>query len=322
MDLVESLRLNLLSPVVLAFALGFVATLVKSDLKLPEAIHSTLSIYLLLAIGLKGGGELARTPFAVLWKPALASILLGVVTALLAFAVARRLGRLAVPDAAAMAATYGSVSIVTFSAALTFLDAVKVPYEPFMPTLVVLLEIPGIIVGLALARALTGAGGAWGEVAHEILAGRSVLLMLGGLVIGWLAGKPGMSRVSPLFVDLFHGAVMLFLLEMGMVAARRLAELRSVGAFLAGFAVVMPVLHGLLGVAVGTLAGLSLGGATVLGVLAASASYIAAPSAVRLALPEANPSYYLTTSLGITFPFNLAFGIPLFYAFARLIARG
>ena len=313
----ELLRANLLSPIVLAFGLGIVATLIRSDLKFPDELYTALTIYLLLAIGLKGGAELAETPFAAFWAPALATLALGVAIPLWSYALLRRLGRFSIADSAALAAHYGSVSAVTFIASLSFLDALRAPYEGFMPTLVAVLEVPAIVVALLLARVRGGGGGSWREVLHEVLAGRSVLLLLGGLTIGFLSGTSGLAKVAPLFVDLFQGALLLFLLEMGMVTARRFRDLARVGPFLLGFGIVMPVLHGALGTWLGGLAGLSLGGSTVLGVLAASASYIAAPAAVRIALPEANPSYYLTAALAITFPFNLTLGIPLYYALAR-----
>jgi uncharacterized protein len=304
--------------VVLAFVLGITATLVRSDLKFPEEIYSFLAIYLLLAIGLKGGVELAQTSFADFWKPALATLGLGVVTPLTAYAAARA-GRQSVVDSAALAAHYGSVSVVTFFAALSFLQALGVGSEAFMPTLVALLEVPAIIIGLGLAQRGV-AGRRWGPVLHEVLAGRSIVLLVGGVIIGYLSGPTGFARVAPLFEDLFQGMLLLFLLDMGMVAARRLRDLRRAGPFLLGFALLIPIAHGALGAALGLAAGLSVGGATVLGVLASSASYIAAPAAVRLALPQANPSLYLTASLGVTFPFNLTLGIPLYYFFARLFA--
>lgn len=317
MSPIDLLALNILSPVVLAFALGVIATLVRSDLRFPEEVHTALAIYLLLAIGLKGGAELSHVTAAEVWKPMLATIAIGVVTPVAAYIVLRR--RLDVANSAAMAAHYGSVSVVTYSAALAFTEAVGAPSESYTATLVALLEIPAIVIALLIARARLGGGGSLGVVLHEVLAGRGVLLLLGGLVIGYLSGAAGVARVAPLFVDLFQGALMLFLLEMGMVAARRLRDLRQVGGFLVGFAVLMPVMNGALGTALGTIAGLSLGGATVLGVMSASASYIAAPAAVRIALPQANPSLYLTSALGITFPFNLTLGIPLFYAIASLL---
>jgi hypothetical protein len=314
------MRLNLLSPMVLAFVLGVVATLVRSDLKFPEELYTGLSIYLLLAIGLKGGAELSETALSEFWGPALATLSLGIVIPLVAYALLRRFGRFGVADAAALAAHYGSVSAVTFAAVQTFLETLQIPYEGFMPTLVALLEVPAIIIALLIARLALGGGSSWGEVLRELLVGKSILLLLGGLAIGALAGKAGLEQVAPFFVDPFRGVLTLFLLEMGMVAARRFGELRSVGRFLIGFGVLMPLANGAVGIWLGDLAGLSTGGAVVLGTLAASASYIAAPAAVRIALPQANPSYYLTASLAITFPFNLAFGIPLYYGLATLLS--
>lgn len=317
MDTLDLLRINLLTPTVLAFLLGILATLVRSDLKFPDPLYAALSIFLLLAIGMKGGLALSQTPLSVVWKPALATLALGVGVPLWCFAILRGLGRFGVPDAAALAAHYGSVSAVTFIASLTFLDAVGVAREGFLPSLVALLEVPAIIVALLLAQ--RGRSGRWSAVLHEVLAGRSILLLIGGVLIGLLSGPERLKPVQPFFLDLFQGALTLFLLEMGMVAARRLRDFRKVGLFLFAFGLVMPVVHGALGVTLGAWTGLSLGGSMVMGVLAASASYIAAPAAVRVALPEANPSYYLTASLGITFPFNLTVGIPLYYALAGLI---
>jgi uncharacterized protein len=322
MTTLELVRINLLSPVVLAFALGIVATLVKSDLRFPDELYAGLSIYLLLAIGIKGGAALAETPIADFWAPALATFGLGLAVPIWCYWIVRRLGGFAVPDAAAIAAHYGSVSVVTFIASLAFLEAVRAPAEGFLPTLVAILEVPAIIVALLIARMSVGGRGSWFGVVHEVVAGRSILLLLGGLVIGFASTPAGIASVAPLFVDLFQGALALFLLEMGMVAARRFRDLSEVGGFLLGFGVLMPVFNGAVGVWLGSVAGLSVGGATVLGVLAASASYIAAPAAVRIALPEANPSFYLTSSLAITFPFNLTIGIPLYFAIATWIYGG
>jgi len=316
---VEALQLNLLSPMVLAFALGLLAGRLKSDLKVPEALYEGLALYLLLAIGLKGGVALAETRLAEVAPAAVATLALGAAVPVWCYALLRRVGRLDPANAGALAAHYGSVSAVTFVAALTFLDRAGVAYEGFAPALVALLEVPGIVVALLLARRGGGRAGAWGEALRELLTGKSVVLLVGGLLIGWVSGPAGWAQVKPFFGDLFKGALTLFLLELGLVASRRLRDVARVGGFLLGFALLVPVAHGAIGVALGTLAGLSLGGATVLGVLAASASYIAAPAAVRLALPEASPSLYLTAALGITFPFNLASGIPLFHALARLV---
>lgn len=314
---VELARLNILSPMVLAFVLGALATLVRSDLRIPDQLYTALSIYLLLAIGLRGGVELSRTPFGTFWQPALLTLAFGVLVPCWTYAILRGLGRFDVANAAALAAHYGSVSAVTFSASLTFAETVKAPYEGFMPTLVAFLEVPAIVVALLIARTRLGGGGSMRTVLHELLTGRSILLLAGGLIIGLLSGEAGYHSVAPLFTDLFKGALVLFLLEMGIVAGGRFRDLRTAGLFLVGFGILMPIVHATLAIWLGGLVGLSLGGSFILGVLVASASYIAAPAAVRIALPQANPGYYLTATLAITFPFNLAIGLPLYYAIAQ-----
>jgi len=319
MNVLDLAATNLTSPAVLAFALGIVAVWVKSDLRLPEALYSSLTIYLLLAIGLKGGVELSQADPSAVWRPALAAVAIGVLTPVVLFPVLRRLLGMSTVDAAAIGAHYGSVSVVTFTAAVTFLGVVGVEYEGFLPTLLAIMEIPGIVVALAIARSASAGGGDWKDAIRETLTGRSIVLLAGGLVIGLLTGPDGMEQVAPFFVAPFIGVLALFLLDLGMTAARRLPDIGQVGFKLVAFAIATPVALGAAGVGVGTLAGLSLGGSTVMGVLAASASYIAAPAAVRVALPDANPALYLTSALAITFPFNLVAGIPLYYAMARVI---
>lgn len=331
--MLETLRANLLAPIPLAFGLGLFARLVRSELALPKDLYTSLSIYLLLALGLKGGVELSHTSLASIAGPAAVTLLLGVVTPVTAYLVLRHVGRFDVANAAGIAAHYGSVSAVTFIAAQQFVERMGHPAEGFMPTLLVLLESPGIQIALAIgavsrARALVASGtkgGApvaspLGTALHEILTGRTMILLVGGLAVGYLMGTAGWSAVSPFFDAGFKGALMLFILEMGIVAGSRLKDLKQVGPFLLGFGLLIPVLHGLLGVLLGHLAGLSVGGATVLGTMAASASYIAAPPAVRLTLPEANPTFSLTASLAITFPFNVVLGIPIYYQFATALA--
>jgi hypothetical protein len=336
MSLAEILATNLLSPVVLAFVLGVAATLIRSDLEVPEPLYQALSIYLLLAIGLKGGVALAITPVAEVVAPVAITLLLGVLTPLTAWVVARYLIRLAPADAGALAAHYGSVSAVTFLAALAFADAAGIPVEGYLPALVAVLEVPAIAVGILLAhlgmrRAAAGArvggreGGSglvatrWGPLFHEVLTGRSLVLLVGGVLIGWVAGPARMAPVDPFFTAIFPGVLALFLLEMGLVAARRLRDLRETGVALLLFGTLLPLVHGAVGVWGGLAAGLSMGGAGVLGTMVASASYIAAPAAVRVALPQARPSLYLTAALGITFPFNLVLGIPVFFGLARIL---
>ena len=313
----DVLLASLLSPVVLAFVLGILAVVVRSDLEIPEPLYQALSIYLLLAIGLKGGKALSETPLAEVVWPVLGTLLLGIVTPIIAYNVLRRLGGFDRTNAAALAAHYGSVSAVTFIAAQTVAALAGTPSEGFMPALVAVLEVPAIVVGLLIAYARGERAGSWQEALREVVTGRSIVLLVGGMAIGWVAGADGMKPVEPFFVAGFQGALTLFLLDMGMSAARRLRDLKSVGVFLIGFGVLMPIVHGALGVWVGLSSGLSVGGAAVLGAMVSSASYIAAPAAVRVGLPEANPAYYLTASLGITFPFNLTLGIPLYLALAQ-----
>ena len=313
----DILAANLLSPIILAFVLGVVASLVRSDLRLPDALYNALSIYLLLAIGLKGGVELNKTPLGEFVGPALLTLFLGLLTPITAYNVLRKLGRFDRVNAAAIAAHYGSVSAVTFIVAITFGTVTGQAPEGFMPALVAILEVPAIVVALMIAFTRDKRAGSWQDALHEVLAGRSVILLVGGLLIGLAVGPEGFEPVAPFFVSGFQGALALFLLEMGIVAARRLKDLREVGLFLVGFGILLPILHGLLAVWLGGLVGLSMSGSAVLGAMVSSASYIAAPAAVRIALPEANPTFYLTASLGITFPFNVTLGIPLYYTFAE-----
>jgi len=311
LDLVHA---NLLSPAVLAFALGAVARLLKSDLRLPEPVYVVLSTYLLLSIGLRGGAELAHTKIADIWLPAAVTIALGASTPLWCFAVLTKFGRFGVADAAAIAAHYGSVSAVTFIAALTYVQVAGLQSEGYLPTLVAFLEVPGIVVALLLAARLSGRTEThWSAGLREVLTGRSVVLLLGGLAIGAACGPSGIEKVHPFFVAPFHGVLVLFMLEMGLLTADRLRELRRVGTFLVAFALLAPIVHGALGAVLARAVGLSEGGAVVFATMAASASYIAAPAAVRVSLPQANPSYYLTASLAVTFPFNLTIGIPLYH---------
>ena len=314
----DALLANLLSPAVLFFALGLAAALVRSELKFPEPLYSALTIYLLVAIGFKGGVAIAEAGVARVWLPALAAIGLGAFIPLWTYPVLRWGGRLAPVDAAAIAAHYGSVSAVTFLAATNYLAAIGRPYESHAVALLAVMESPAILVGVVLGkRAAGGPPVPLGLVVREALFGRSIFLLLGALVVGALCGPSGMEKVGAFFVTPFQGVLALFLLEMGIVAGRRLEDLRRVGPFLLAFGVVVPALNAVLGVAVGKAAGLSPGGSMLLGVLAASASYIAAPAAVRLALPEANPTLSLTAALGVTFPFNLTLGIPLCDVLAR-----
>jgi uncharacterized protein len=314
----ELARVNLTAPAVLAFALGVIASRLKSDLRFPPAVTSLLSTYLLFAIGLKGGVALAESSIQEVFRPTIATLVIAVTTPVIVFAVLRRWGRFGPVDAAALAAHYGSVSAVTFTAAVAFVAAAGYASEGFMPALVAILEIPGIVVALALAHRATGST-SLGEGLREVITGKSVVLLVGGLGVGMLAGPGGVDSVRPFFFDLFPGLLVLFLLDLGVLAGDHLAAARKAGRFLVGFALGAPLVMGAVGVGFGTVAGLSVGGAAVLGAMAASASYIAAPAAVRIALPEANPGLYLTAALALTFPLNLIVGIPLYTELSKLL---
>jgi hypothetical protein len=307
---------SLLDPAVLCFAMGLVAGLAGAQARLPEALYETLSVYLLLAIGLKGGADLSRVGVVQVAPAAGAAFTLGVVVPLAAYPVLRW-GGLVRPDAAAVAAHYGSVSAVTFAVCLGYLERSGVTYEHYVALLLAIMEVPALAIGIWLAR--RGAGGmSWASVNRQVFLGKSVFFLLCGLFVGTLAGPERVKPLAPLFFDPFRGVLTLFLLEMGLVASRRLRDLGRVGPFLIAFGICMPMAGGLAGAALGTVVGLSLGGAAVLATLTASASYIAAPAAMRMAVPEANPSLYLLASLGVTFPFNIVLGVPLYLFFARL----
>ena len=307
-----------MDPVIWFFVLGLVAGLSRSDLRLPPAVYDLLSTLLLLTIGLKGGVELARGSFAGLLPQAALVVAMGLLIPLLVFPLARSLGRLGRANAASLAAHSGSVSVATYAVGVSFLAARDVSYDAQLPLFLVLLEVPAIMVGIVLARGLR-AGTRWGDLAHETFLGKSIVLLIGGLAIGWAAGPDGIVSIEPLFFDLFKGVLALFLLEMGLIAAGQAGAVRRHGVFLVLFGLLMPLPLAGIGAVLGWGIGLSPGGTLLLAVLAGSASYIAAPAAMRIAVPEANPSLSLTASLGITFPFNIFFGIPLYYALTGML---
>ncbi len=309
-----------IDPVVLFFVLGLVAGLSKSDLKLPPAIYDFVSTVLLLAIGMKGGVELARQSVTNLVPNILVVLSMGVGLTFIAFGLLRWAGRIPKIDAAAIAAHYGSVSVATFAVGVAYLGHANIAYEAEMPLYLVLLEIPAIIIGILLAKGVS-ANVPWSHVLREVFLGKSIVLLVGGLLIGWVAGAEGLQPVAPLFVDLFKGILALFLLEMGLIAANQLGGFRARGAFLVAFAIIVPVVFGAVGAWIGVQMGLSEGGAILLATLAASASYIAAPASMRTAVPEANPALSLTMSLALTFPFNILFGIPLYQSMVQWLLR-
>lgn len=311
----------LLSPPVLCFGLGALASALRSNLRIPAPVFDAVSIYLLLAIGLKGGAELAESRWSDFAAPAIAGLALGIVIPLWCFIALRRLAGFGTADAASLAAHYGSVSAVTFIAVINYLERAGTSHEGFMTAVLALMEAPAILVALLLAHMAGGPGGSsrsgLGVALREVVSAKSFLLLIGGLVIGGIIGKAGLAPVRPFFGDLFLGFLCLFLLELGIVAAQKADEAWQAGRRLLAFAIAAPIVNGSLGLLAGHMAGLSEGGAVVLATLAASASYIAAPAAVRLALPEANAAYSLAASLAITFPFNVVIGIPLYAALAQ-----
>ncbi|MCZ8343034.1 MAG: sodium-dependent bicarbonate transport family permease [Leptospira sp.] len=320
MEFASTLISNLQTPMFLAFFLGIFATLIKSDLKFPDGMYVGLTIYLLLAIGMKGGVKLSQTPLETFYKPASAAIYLCIMIPVVAYFILTKIGKYDSINSAAIAAHYGSVSAVTFSEALAFLDTLQISYEGFMPSLLAIMEIPAILVALFLVKAKTKSDdGSWKKILHELFAGKGTVLLIGGLLIGIISGKKGETQFAPLFDVPFRGVLILFLLEVGLVTGRRLSDLKKAGPFLVLFGIFFPIMNAVIGILLGKLAGLSLGGSVILGTLSGSASYIAAPSAVRIALPEASPAYYLTASLAITFPFHLSLGIPMYLVIAKNI---
>jgi hypothetical protein len=324
MNAIDLLLTNLLQPIVLAFLLGALAGFVRSELELPEAVIKLLSIYLLFSLGLTGGRELAKAEIADVLPLVGITLLMTFGIPTLAYHVARRMGGFDISNAAAIAAHYGSVSTATFFASMAFAAAMGTPAEGTMAAMVALMEF-GVVYSLALAGLAMGRQGGGVRVAElmlSVIRGRGILLLLGGMAIGALATERQWAQISPFYEGLFRGMLMLFLLEMGITAARQIGAFRQVGVFMAGFGVLMPVLHGLVGVTLAHAVGLGVGGAFVFGAICASASFIDAPAACRASLPEANPGIYLTASLGVTLPFNLVVGIPLYYAYARWLAGG
>ena len=318
MSISDLVSLNLESPVVLAFLLGVIAAFIKSDLRFPEQVTSLLSTYLLFAIGLKGGLRLRESSVSELAWPVVITLILGVATPLVAFIVARAFVRLDTINAASLAAHYGSVSAVTFTAAESFAQAAGTLEEGFLPALVAVLEIPGIVVALVIASRARQVR-SMSSAIHEVLTGKSVVLLLGGLIIGTIANQEALTRVEPFFIGLFQGLLCLFLLDLGTLAGQRFNSIRRAGARLLVFATVLPIVFGVIGVFLASLVGMSEGGATVLAAMAASASYIAAPAAVRVGLPEADIGVSLGAALGVTFPFNLIIGIPLYSEIASAL---
>lgn len=305
-----------MDPIILFFILGIILGISKAEVRLPGQVYEFITMLLLITIGLKGGIELAKQPFVALLPKISLVLAVGIILPIFAYPVLKKIGKFKREDAASIAAHYGSVSVGTFAVTLAYLNTKGIPFEEYMALFVVILEIPAILVGIILARGVSKQTN-WKQVTHEVLLGKGVVLLVGGLLVGWLAGPSGVEPIAPLFFDLFKGILALFLLEMGLVTAVQLSSLKTYGLFLILFGVIMPIFSGVLGIITGQLMGLSVGGITVMATLTASASYIAVPAAMRISVPEANPTLSLAASLGITFPFNVLAGIPLYYFFAE-----
>ncbi|MBO6806307.1 sodium-dependent bicarbonate transport family permease [Thalassospira sp.] len=322
-DVLSLAAQNLLSPIVLFFVLGVGAALARSDLTIPEAVAKGISLYLLFAIGFKGGVAVSNNGIDLtLGMTLMSGVILSFVLPFIAFGLLRWISQLSRTDAAAVAGHYGSISIVTFVAATSVLQSSGIVAEGYMVAVAAAMEAPAIFSALLLVSS-GGKGRMDGALIREILLNGSIVLLVGSFLIGWITGAEGMAKIEALIVAPFQGVLCLFLLDMGLVAGRGLKQGRAVlrpGPLV--FGMLMPVIGSCLGLAFALLIGLSLGGAVLLMVLAASASYIAVPAAMRVALPEANPSVYLTLSLGVTFPFNLTLGIPLYLAIASAVHGG
>ena len=327
-----------LDPAILFFVFGMVAGALKSNLEIPPQIARFLSLYLLMALGLKGGFALAKSGLTVEVSISLGcALLLATVVPLLGYALLRRF--LSGFDAAALAATYGSVSAVTFITAVQYLDQRGLPYGGHMAAAMALMESPAIILAVVLANMVrrrqkqSGTASSQstpaaphisatsdaplGKVLHEALTDGAQLLLLGAMLVGILAGAKGEAAMQPFAVDLFKGMLAFFLLDMGLLAARNMGELKGKSAWLLAYAIGAPLLHAAMALGLGWLLGVSAGNTALLMVLAASASYIAVPAVIRQAIPEANPSLYFGMSLGLTFPFNILVGIPMYVAIAH-----
>ena len=305
--------------VVAFFILGVICQLLGAKLSFPDGLYKSLSMFLLVAIGLKGGLALQAHVDTSLIYMSIAVVLFGLALPIVAFPILRYFGRIDSVNAGAIAAHYGSVSVATYAVAVALLESQNIAYEAYFPLFVVLLEMPAIVVGLMLAKGNFNVINK-AFVKKELIANQSILLMLGSLAIGYFGGQ-SVDKLSPFFIELFSGILALFLLKMGLVAGEQLSALRKNSVFLVSFGILMPMLGGLAGTGLGLLLSLSAGGVALMAVLGASASYIAVPAAMKQSLPEANAGISITASLGITFPFNVLVGVPFYIALSGYLVK-
>lgn len=306
---------NILNPPVIAFFLGMLAVFLKSDLEIPPPLPKLFSLYLLFAIGFKGGVELIRSGISQdVVLTLMAAIAMAAIVPVYTFFILR--SRLDVYNAGAIAATYGSISAVTFITAGSFLGQLGIRYDGFMVAALALMESPAIVVGLILVNVFAITDKArefnWSEVLREATLNSSVYMLVGSLIMGLLTGESGWNKLKPFTQDMFYGVLTFFLLDMGLIAAQRIKDLQKTGTFLISFAIFIPIVNAIVAIAIAKFIGLQQGDTLLFAVLCASASYIAVPAAMRMTVPEANPSLYVSTALAVTFPFNIIFGIPLY----------
>ncbi len=343
MEILQLIQSNLLTPIILFFLFGIIAARIKSDLKIPEAISEFLPIYLLAAIGLHGGIEMRNTGFENMLIPMLVAIGISLLFTLNHYQILRRLGKFNLFDSYALASTYGAVGAVTFSVGLSFLKNQGVTSEGYLAAILAILEPVSFIMAIFLTNmavakqnrakkqsftsddvsdvdlGLKETKTKLSQVLHESITGKAIVILLGCIVIGYIIGEEGFTSIKIVFDEMFTGAIVIFMIEMGIIAGQRLDDLKKVGIFLIAFAVIMPTFNGIIGVLVATGLGLSLGGAVLFGLLLASASFIAAPAVLRHAIPEAKPSLYITSALGITFPYNIIVLLPIMFIVSSIV---
>lgn len=345
MEILELIQANLLTPIILFFLFGIIAARIKSDLKIPEAISEFLPIYLLAAIGLHGGIEMRNTGFENMLIPMFVAVGLSLLFTLNHYQILRRLGRFNLFDSYALASTYGAVGAVHFSVGLSFLKNQGVTSEGYIAAILAVLEPMAFIMAIfltnmAVSRQIRAKRQALGgdasdlevgldqtrtklsHVLRESITGKAIVILLGSIAIGYIIGKDGFEPIRIVFDDMFTGAIVIFMIEMGIIAGQRLDDIKKVGIFLTAFAIVIPVFNGTIGVIVATVLGLSVGGAVMFGLLMASASFIAAPAVLRHAIPQAKPSLYITSALGITFPFNIIVTLPILFTLSTFLHTG
>jgi hypothetical protein len=343
MDFLQLIQSNLLTPIILFFLFGIIAARIKSDLKIPEAISEFLPLYLLAAIGLHGGIEMRNTGFENMLIPMLAAIGLSLLFTLNHYQILRKLGKFNIFDSYALASTYGAVGAVTFSVGLSFLKNQGVSSEGYIAAILAILEPVAFILAIfltnmAVSKQIRAKKQSFtnndvsdfdtgiqetktklSQVLHESVTGKAIVILLGSIIIGYIIGEDGFSSIKIVFDDMFTGAIVIFMIEMGIIAGQRLDDIKKVGIFLISFSIIMPTFNGIVGVLVATGLGLSLGGAVMFGLLLASASFIAAPAVLRHAIPQAKPSLYITSALGITFPYNIIVLLPIMFTVSTFL---